>query len=75
MEVEITSDNKSYSIYKTFKFSFKIEDEALNRLMDRDDWENRLKTKIMKYMKLTSKTATGKEWEESIDAIFKEIVK
>jgi hypothetical protein len=36
--------------------------------------KERIKTKIMKNMKMKGKTATGAEWEESVNAILQEMV-
>jgi hypothetical protein len=75
MEVEITEEKKDFEVYETEKFRFRINTDALTRLKEKDDFQARLKTKVMKQMKITAKTVTGREWEESVNAIYDEVVK
>ena len=64
MEVKVSNDVKDFEVYETDKFSFRIGKEKLDNLKDKGDFESRIKTKVMKYMRLTSKSLTGLESEQ-----------
>ena len=74
MNVKVSNDVKDYEVYETEKFRFRIGKEWIDKVKDKEDFEGRIKTKVMKSMRMIGKSATGQEWEESWKAIVEEIV-
>jgi len=74
MNVEVTNDVKDFEVYETEKCRFKVAKEEIDKIKEKEDFESRVKTKVMKNMRITSKTITGQEWEESWKAIVDEII-
>lgn len=74
MQVEVETENKDYEIYETEKFRFKIEKISLENLREKENFPQRILTKIQKNMRTKVKRVNGQEWEESFKAIYKEIV-
>lgn len=75
MEVTKSNNSKDFEVYETEKFRFKIESVSLDNLRDKEDFPDRITTRVMKGMKIKGevKKVTGTEWEESVNAIIEEI--
>jgi len=74
MEVKVSNDVKDFEVYETEKFRFRIGKDWIDKVKEKENFESKVKTKVMKSMRLTSKSATGAEWEDSVNAIVEEII-
>lgn len=75
MKVEASSEIKTTLVFETEKHVFKIGDEALKKLTDKENPIYHVSSKIQKSMKQKVDECTGTDWEQSYKAILKHITK
>ena len=73
MEVTTNSEQKDFEIFNTPKFKFRVSSGWLDNAKENKNYPTNIVTKVQKGMKTKTKYVTGQEWEESFEAIYKEI--
>lgn len=74
MDVKVDSEVRDFDVYETPKFKFKISKDRIDKMKEKKDFEGKIRKRVMKDIRLNADTATGAEWEESINAIVDEII-
>jgi len=75
MNVTINNEYKTYLVYETEKFSFKISQGTLDKQKEKRTYPTNMQRKIQKGLKLkTNILATGAEWEEAYKSIYEKII-
>ncbi len=72
-KVDVSEEIKTTEIYETKNHIFKINQDKLNSLKEKDNYIKKIATKIQKSMKQKSDKISGKEWEISYRLILHEI--
>jgi len=75
MDVETNREVKDYTTYETSKWKFRISDDKLEKMKEKDNFESKIRKRVMKNLRLKENTSTGQEWEDSVNAIVEELIK
>lgn len=72
-EVNFEETVVTTNLYTTETHQFKIKADTLTKMKEGDNFLAKIASKIQKGMKQVADKSTGKEWENSYTAIYKEI--